>query len=112
MSSRVSFIGRPEPLKEALLDMAGKSYELIDMERQSGDHPRIGAQDTIPLFPLVGITLDECAELAEEIGQEVFERYGVPVYFSGRNARCEERKSLDFIRAGQYEGLKRAVHLP
>jgi glutamate formiminotransferase / 5-formyltetrahydrofolate cyclo-ligase len=108
----VEIIGKPDPLKEALLDMAGKSYELIDMELQSGDHPRIGAQDTIPFFPLLNVTLDECVELAEEIGQEVFERYGVPVYFSGKNARCEERKSLDFIRAGQYEGLKRAVSLP
>ena len=108
----VELVGKPGPLKEALLDMAGRSYELIDMELQSGDHPRIGAQDTIPLFPLVGITLDECVELAEEIGREVFERYGVPVYFSGENARREERKSLDFIRAGQYEGLKLAVKRP
>jgi glutamate formiminotransferase len=108
----VELIGRPEPLKDALLDMAGKSYELIDMEQQRGNHPRIGAQDTIPLFPLLDGTLEECIELAEEIGQEVYRRYAVPVYFSGENARCSERKSLDFIRAGQFEGLKRAAHLP
>lgn len=97
---------------EALLAMAGASYELIDMERQSGDHPRIGAQDTIPVFPLLGVSLEECVELAERIGREVFGRYGVPVYFSGANARCEERRSLSFIRAGQYEGLKEVAHLP
>jgi glutamate formiminotransferase/formiminotetrahydrofolate cyclodeaminase len=108
----VEVIGQPEPLKDALLDMAGRSYELIDMEQQYGDHPRIGAQDTIPLFPLANITLEECVELAEEIGEEVFARFGVPVYFSGENARSEDRKSLDFIRAGQYEGLKEAAHLP
>jgi glutamate formiminotransferase/formiminotetrahydrofolate cyclodeaminase len=82
------------------------------MNRQCGDHPRIGAQDSIPVFPLVDISLEECVELAEEIGREVFARYAVPVYFSGENARCEERRSLDFIRAGQYEGLKEAVRLP
>lgn len=108
----IEVVGRPQPLKAALLDMAGKSYELIDMGQQRGDHPRIGAQDTIPLFPLVGTTLDDCLQLAEEIGREVFERFGVPVYFSGENARCEERKSLDFIRAGQYEGLRKVAHLP
>jgi glutamate formiminotransferase/formiminotetrahydrofolate cyclodeaminase len=108
----IEVVGEPQPLKEALLDMAGKSYELIDMEQQSGDHPRIGAQDTIPLFPLIGITLEECAQLAEEIAAELYERFGVPVYFSGENARREERKSLDFIRAGQYEGLKMVAHLP
>ncbi len=107
----VTVIGEPEPLKEALLKMAGKSYELINMEEQSGTHPRIGAQDTIPIFPFKNITIEECIDLAEEIGKEVYEKYNVPVYFSGFNARCEERKALSFIRKGQYEGLKEVVHL-
>lgn len=106
----VTLIGEPEPLKEALLDLAGKSYELINMEEQKGTHPRIGAQDTIPLFPFKNVSLEECKALAEEIGVEVYKRYEVPVYFSGANARCEERKALSFIREGQYEGLKKVVH--
>ena len=104
-------IGRPEALKEALLDMAGKSYELIDMNKQHGHHPRIGAVDTIQLYPLADIGMDECIELAEEIGRELYARYNVPVYFTGENARCEERKTLAVIRAGNYEGLKEVVHL-
>jgi glutamate formiminotransferase/formiminotetrahydrofolate cyclodeaminase len=92
--------------------MAGKSYELIDMEKQEGAHPRIGAQDTIPLFPLAGVTLEECVELAEEIGQEIFDQFKVPVYFTGENARTPERKNLDYIRKGQYEGLKKVAHTP
>lgn len=108
----IEVIGKPAPLKEALLNMAKKSYELIDMEKQRGTHPRIGAQDTIPLFPLANITLEECIALAEEIGEEIYKRFEVPVFFSGENARTEQRKSLDFIRKGQYEGLKEVVHLP
>lgn len=108
----VEVVGQPEPLKEALLNMAGKAYELIDMEAQQGEHPRIGAQDTIPLFPLIDITLEECVTLAEEIGREIFKRFAVPVYFCGENARNEQRRSLDYIRKGQYEGLKKVVHLP
>ncbi|MDW7674122.1 MAG: glutamate formimidoyltransferase, partial [Bacillota bacterium] len=103
---------KPEPLKEALLKMAGKSIELIDMEVQTGNHPRIGAQDTIPIFPLKNISLDECRELAEEIGKEIYNRYEVPVFFAGENARTPERKALDFIRKGQYEGLKLVAHTP
>ncbi len=106
----VTVIGEPAPLKEALLEMAGRAYQLINMEEQQGTHPRIGAQDTIPLFPFKNITLEECRLLAEEIGQQIFERYQVPVYFSGLNARSEERKALSFIRKGQYEGLKKVVH--
>ena len=108
----VEVIGNPKPLKEALLNMAGKSYELINIEEQRGSHPRIGAQDTIPLFPLVNSTLEECVQLTEEIGEEIYRRFKVPVFFSGENARDERRKDLDFIRKGQYEGLKAVVHLP
>lgn len=108
----VEIVGQPDPLKEALLNMAGKAYELINMEEQRGDHPRIGAQDTIPLFPLKNITLAECVELAENIGAEIFKRFQVPVYFCGENARSDQRKNLDFIRNGQYEGLKKVAHLP
>jgi glutamate formiminotransferase len=108
----VEVLGRPEALKDALLDMAGKSYELIDMERQHGHHPRIGAVDTIQLYPLHDISLEECVELVEELGREIYERYEVPIYFTGENARTEERKTLAVIRAGNYEGLKEVVHLP
>lgn len=102
----LTIIGEPEPLKEALLNMASKSYELIDMQVQEGTHPRIGAQDTIPLFPLANIELDEVKELAEEIGEELFNKHQVPIYFSAENARMENKKSISFIRRGQYEGLK------
>jgi len=106
----IEAIGRPEPLKKALLEMAGESYRLIDMEKQKGKHPRIGAQDTIPIFPLKNISLEECVEFIEEIGREIWERYQVPVYFSGANARNEDRKSISFIREGQYEGLLKVAH--
>ena len=102
----LTIIGEPAPLKEALLDMAAKSYELIDMREQKGTHPRIGAQDTIPLFPLMNVELDECIQLAEEIGSELFQKYQVPIYFSGENGRTVDKKSISYIRKGQYEGLK------
>ncbi|MCK4817042.1 glutamate formimidoyltransferase [bacterium] len=108
----IEVIGKPEPLKKALLEMAGKAYELINMEEHTGVHPRIGSQDTIPIFPLLNISLEECKAVAEEIGEEIFKRFQVPVYFSGENARNENRKSLSFIRKGQYEGLKQVAHLP
>ncbi len=102
----VTILGEPEPLKAALLDMAAKSYELIDMRDQSGTHPRIGGQDTIPLFPFSNISLEETAKIAEEIGNKLYEKYQVPIYFAGENAKTEEKKSISFIRKGQYEGLK------
>ena len=105
----VELIGEPEPLARALVAMAGKAYELIDMRVQKGKHPRIGAQDTIPLFPLRNIGLDEVKELAFRIGRELWEKYDVPVFFAGVNARSEERREISFIRQGQYEGLKKLL---
>lgn len=108
----LTMIGEPAPLKEALLNMAEKSYALIDMKEQEGTHPRIGAQDTIPLFPLANVELDEVKQLAEEIGEELFNKHQVPVFFSGENARTENKKSISFIRKGQYEGLKELLENP
>lgn len=102
----LTIIGEPAPLKEALMDMAAKSYELIDMTKQEGTHPRIGGQDTIPLFPLMNIELDAVKALAEEIGNELFEKHQVPIYFSAEIAKTEDKKSISYIRKGQYEGLK------
>src|SRR5699024_12724454 len=96
----VTIIGEPEPLKEALISMAGRSYELIDMREQEGTHPRIGSQDTIPLFPLSNINLEECTKLAEEIGNELFERYMVPIYFSADNAISKVKNRISYIRIG------------
>lgn len=104
-------IGRPEAIKTALLDAAGKAYELIDMEKQHGYHPRIGAVDTIEIYPAKNITIEQCKQFAEDLGQELYKRYDVPIYFTGKNARRPENEGLTFIRKGNYEGLKEAVRL-
>ena len=98
----IEVIGKPAPLKEAMLNIAKKSYELIDMEKQRGANPRIGALDTIPLYPLANLTLEECIALAEEIGAEIYKRFEVPVFFAGESARRELRTKLYFIARGHY----------
>ncbi|MGL6107325.1 glutamate formimidoyltransferase [Romboutsia sp.] len=102
----VTFIGEPQPVKEALVKMASKSIQLIDMRKHSGSHPRIGAQDTLPIFPFKDITIEECVELAKEIGKELHLKTQIPVYYAGEAARNEDRKAFAYIRAGQYEGLR------
>ncbi|MDR0622433.1 MAG: glutamate formimidoyltransferase [Deltaproteobacteria bacterium] len=102
----VTIIGEPGPLKKALVKMGTKAAELIDMSKHKGTHPRIGAEDTLPIFPLHNITIEECRALAEEIGKEFFENSKVPVFFAGVNARTPDRSSFAFLRAGQYEGLR------
>ena len=105
----VTFIGEPRPVKKALVNMGAKAAALIDMRAQKGTHPRIGAQDTLPIFPFLNITLEECTSLAEEIGKEFFEKTKIPVFFAGENARSPERASFAYIRKGQYEGLRQLL---
>lgn len=105
----VELLGRPEEMREVLLNMAAKAYELIDMEKQSGHHPRIGAVDTIEIYPAKGISIEECQQFAEDLGNELFKRHGVPIFFTGKNARRPDREGLTAIRKGNYEGLRDAV---
>lgn len=102
----VTFIGQPQPVKEALVNMAAKACKLIDMREHKGTHPRIGAQDTLPIFPFKDITIEECVDLAKEIGNELHNKTKIPIYFAGEAARNEERKAFAYIRAGQYEGVR------
>ena len=105
----VTIIGEPQPIKTALVRMGKKAAELVDMSQHKGSHPRIGAEDTLPIFPLMNITLEETVALAEEIGKEFFEATKVPVYFAGENARTPERAAFAYIRDGQYEGLRQLL---
>lgn len=102
-------LGKPEAVRKALIEAAGLAYEKINMNEYTGRHPHIGAVDTIEIYPARGITLEECKQLAEEIGQELFEKYGVPIYFTGVNARKPENEGLTAIRKGNYKGAKEDV---
>lgn len=105
----IEVLGQMEHMRNALLDAAETAYNLIDMEHQHGRHPRIGAVDTIEVYPAKDVTIKECREFAEELGHELYKRFDVPVYFTGKNARKPENEGLTFIRKGNYEGLKEDV---
>ncbi len=108
----LTFICEPQFCKDAMLKLAGVVYQHVDMGVQKGAHPRIGALDTAPVFPLQNVTIDEVKALAEEIGAALHAEYKVPVYFSGLNARSDYKKSNTNIRKGQYEGLKALLETP
>jgi glutamate formiminotransferase len=104
--SVVTLAGEPEAVAEAALRGAGKAAELIDLTQQRGVHPRIGATDVIPFVPLEGISMEECAAVARRVGQELWQRYRIPVYFYEAAATRPERINLENVRKGQFEGLR------
>lgn len=107
--SVVTIAGEPGPVVEAAIRAVGKAAQLIDLTRQTGVHPRIGAADVVPFVPVSGITPFEVAVLARQAGLEIWRRFGVPVYFYGGAAARPDRVQLEDVRRGQFEGLREAT---
>lgn len=107
--SVLTFVGDPEAVAEAALRAFARAIERIDLRLHTGVHPRIGAVDVMPFVPVEGVTLEECVRLAEQVGQEIWKRHGVPVYLYEAAAKRPERVNLENIRRGQFEGLRAEV---
>ena len=101
----VTFVGEPAAVCEAAFRGAAKAQELIDMRHHHGAHPRSGATDVLPLIPVSGITLEECASLARDLAKRLYEELGIPCYCYEAAAYKEERRNLAVCRAGEYEAL-------
>ncbi len=101
----VTFVGEPEAVLEAAFQGVKKAAELIDMRGHKGAHPRMGATDVCPLIPIAGITLEECAELARQLGKRIGEELQIPVYAYEAAAFTPERRNLAVCRRGEYEAL-------
>ena len=101
----ITFVGEPQPVIEAAFRLIKKAAELIDMSKQTGEHPRFGATDVCPLVPISGISLAETATYAHQLGERVGKELGIPGYFYETAAKEEKRKNLANCRSGEYEGL-------
>ncbi|MCM1292374.1 MAG: glutamate formimidoyltransferase [Bacteroides sp.] len=101
----VTFVGSPEAVVEAAFRGVKRAAELIDMSKHHGAHPRMGATDVLPLIPVEGVTLEECAEMARELGRRIADELSIPVYCYEASAFAPERKNLAVCRRGEYEGL-------
>src|SRR6266851_2926332 len=104
--SVVTLAGDPDAVAEAALLGVGKAMELIDLTKHRGAHPRIGATDVLPFIPIEGVALEDCVALARRVGEEIWKRYRIPVYFYEAAANHPERTNLENIRRGQFEGLR------
>ncbi len=107
--SVVTLVGAREPLLAAVLGGIGKATELIDLNVQRGAHPRLGATDVVPFIPIEGATLEDCVQMARELGQQVWQRYQIPVYFYEAAATRPERVNLENIRRGQFEAIREEI---
>ena len=108
----VTFIGEPESVKEAAFRAVARAADLIDMSKHRGEHARFGATDVCPFVPVAGATMEDCAQIAREVGQRIGEELDIPVYLYEHAAATPERRNLATVRAGEYEGLAKKLAMP
>lgn len=105
----ITFVGPPETVGEAAFQGIAKAAELIDLEQHTGEHPRIGATDVVPFIPISGVSMEDCVDLARQLGKRVGEELKIPVYLYEAAASRPDRKNLESIRRGEYEQLKTEI---
>jgi glutamate formiminotransferase/formiminotetrahydrofolate cyclodeaminase len=107
-----TFVGEPESVVDAAFKAVRCAGQLIDMRQHHGAHPRIGATDVLPLIPVSGITLEECATLARQLAQRIADELRIPCYCYEAAAFSEARRNLAVCRAGEYEGIPKKLSTP
>ncbi len=105
----ITLVGEREAIMEAVLRGVGKAAELIDLTKHQGAHPRIGATDVVPFIPIEGVTLEDCVQMARQVGEQIAKRYGIPVYLYEAAAGTPERQNLENVRRGQFEGCRAEI---
>nr|MDQ5873451.1 glutamate formimidoyltransferase [Acidobacteriota bacterium] len=110
--SVLTFVGDEEGVREGVRALFAAAIPRIDLTRHSGEHPRMGAVDVVPIIPLRGTTLERCVALSREIGAEIAERHHVPVYLYEDSATSERRRNLAEVRKGQFEGFAEKMKSP
>ncbi len=100
-----TMVGQPEPVVEAAFQAIKKAGELIDMSKHKGAHARMGATDVCPFIPVSDMTMDDCVELAKQLGKRVGDELDLPVYLYENAASKPEWKNLAEVRKGEYEAL-------
>lgn len=108
----VTFVGEPEAALEAAFRAIKMASQVIDMSTHHGAHPRMGATDVCPFVPVSGLTLDDCAELADRLGERVGRELAIPVYLYESAAKTPARRNLAMVRKGEYEGLLQKLQDP
>jgi len=107
-----TFVGEPGAVVEGALAAARVARLRIDMRTQKGEHPRVGALDVCPFVPVSGVTMDDCVALAHDFGRRAAADLGIPVYLYGHAAGADHRRTLQQIRAGEYEALAERIGKP
>lgn len=106
-----TFVGDVESVYEAALALYEKAFELIDMRKQKGTHPRMGAVDVCPFVPLKDCTSNTLIDMVMRLAYELSDSFGICGYYYEYSAVYYDRVNLATIRKGEYEALPQKFEL-
>src|SRR6266576_4014367 len=101
-----TLVAPPAAAAEAAFRAMRVATERIDLTKQRGEHPRMGATDVVPFVPVRDVTMDECVAVARRLAERAAAELGLPIYLYARAATRPERERLPDIRKGEFEGLR------
>src|SRR5438270_13608552 len=107
-----TLVGDAAGVEQAILALFERAVADIDLRTHKGEHPRLGAVDVVPFVPIEGVTMADCVALAKKVGAIVAERFAVPVYLYEEASSNPQRKNLEDIRRGEFEGLAAKMATP
>jgi glutamate formiminotransferase len=107
--SVLTIIGEPDAILNGAFACIKKASELIDLTKHKGEHPRMGATDVCPFIPIKDVTMEECVELAKNLGEKVAKELKIPVFLYEEAATIPERQNLANVRRGQFEGIREEI---
>jgi glutamate formiminotransferase/formiminotetrahydrofolate cyclodeaminase len=107
-----TFVGDPEAIVEGALASARVARKLIDMTKQTGEHPRMGAMDVCPFVPVANVSMEECVDISKKFAERAAAELEVPFYLYEYSQDKDYRKKLPQIRKGEYEALPEKIVQP
>lgn len=110
--SVLTFVGDAPAVSAGVRALFDAAVPRIDLTGHSGEHPRMGAVDVVPVIPIRGATVEQCVALSREIGAEIASRHRIPVYLYEESATSERRRNLAEVRKGEFEGLAAKMRSP
>src|SRR2546430_1320442 len=92
-----TLVAPPDAAAEAAFRAMRVATERIDLTKQRGEHPRMGATDVVPFVPVRDVTMDECVAVARRLAERAAAELGIPIYLYARAAARPGRQRLPLL---------------
>ena len=72
----------------------------------------MGAVDVVPFVPIKDATMADCVALAKDVAAAAADKHQLPIYLYEDAASSADRRNLEDIRRGEFEGLSAKMAKP